>query len=153
MPILFRHMRPIDPEVEEIITLNRAARDVPPSGVSPATFARWQQRGVRVANSDERVRPATILIGGRRFTSVEAMKEFFAAQNATESPAPSFTPSQRHKQAEVANRLLAEALSVTNSPVPSITPSQRHKQKLSSDDTFSKPTAETANKVLAEVLS
>lgn len=111
MTTKFRQTRPIDPDVEEIITFSRAARDVKPNGVSIATFYRWDIRGVRVAGSDERVRPATILIGGRRFTSVEAMKDFFAAQNATESPAPTITPSQRQKQAETANRLLAEALS------------------------------------------
>jgi len=109
MAIIFRTMRPIDPDVEEIITLSRAARDVPPCGVSPATFARWLQRGVRTRGSDERVRPETILIGGRRLTSVEAMRDFFAAQNAPETPAPAFTPSQRRRQAETANRVLADA--------------------------------------------
>ena len=53
MAIIFRTMRPIDPDVEKIITLSRAARDVPPDGVSPATFARWLQRGVRISGSDE----------------------------------------------------------------------------------------------------
>lgn len=109
--IKFRATRPIDPEVEELISLSKAARDVKPNGVAIATFYRWDDRGVRIAGSDERVRPATILIGGRRLTSVEAMRDFFAAQNATESPAPSFTPSQRQNQAETANRLLTEALS------------------------------------------
>ena len=109
MAIIFRTMRPIDPDVEEIITLSRAARDVPPFGVSPATFARWLQRGVRISGSDERVKPATIRIGGRRLTSVEAMRDFFAAQNSDEQPAPQFTPSQRRRQAETADRLLQEA--------------------------------------------
>ena len=104
MAIIFRTMRPIDPDVEEIITLSRAARDVPPFGVSPATFARWLQRGVRISGSDERVKPATIRIGGRRLTSVEAMRDFFAAQNAAETPAPQFTTSQRRRQSEAANR-------------------------------------------------
>lgn len=109
MAIMFRAMRPIDPDVEEIITLSRAARDVKPDGVSPATFARWLQRGVRTRGSDERVKPATILIGGRRLTSVEAMRDFFAAQNADQSATPTITPTQRRRQAETANRVLQEA--------------------------------------------
>ena len=108
MAIMFRTMRPIDPDVEEIITLSRAARNVPPGGVSPATFARWLQRGVRVSGSDERVKPATILIGGRRLTSVEAMRDFFAAQNATGTPVPQFTPSQRQRMSEAARKELAK---------------------------------------------
>lgn len=104
MAIMFRTMRPIDPDTEEIITLSQAARAVKPGGVSPATYSRWMQRGVRISGSDERVRPATILIGGRRLTSVEAMRDFFAAQNATDASAPQFTPSQRRRQAEAANR-------------------------------------------------
>ncbi len=109
MVTMFRAMRPIDPDVEEIITLSRAARDVKPDGVSPATFARWLQRGVRTRSADERVRPATIWLGGRRLTSVEAMRDFFAAQNADQSPAPTITPSQRRRMAETADRLLQEA--------------------------------------------
>ena len=109
MAIMFRAMRPINPDVEEIITLSRAARDVKPVGVSPATFARWLQRGVRTRGSDARVKPATILVVGRRLTSVEAMRDFFAAQNADQSPAPTITPTQRRRQAETADRLLQEA--------------------------------------------
>ena len=109
MAIMFRTMRPIDPDVEEIITLSRAARGVKPNGVSPATFARWLQCGVRISGSDERVKPATILIGGRRLTSVEAMRDFFAAQNAPDSPSPVISVKQRRRQAVTADRLLQEA--------------------------------------------
>lgn len=109
MAIVFRSTRPIDPDNEEIITLSKAARDVKPNGVSAATFARWIQHGVRINGSDERVKPATILIGGRRLTSVEAMRDFFAAQQNSGSSAPTITPSQRRKQAETADRLLQEA--------------------------------------------
>ena len=109
MAIMFRTMRPIDPDVEKIITLSRAARDVKPDGVSPATFARWLQQGVRTRGSDARVKPATFWIGGRRLTSVEAMRDFFAAQNEDQSPAPAITPSQRLRQAETANKILEAA--------------------------------------------
>lgn len=137
---------PIDIEKEEIITIGEARRLVPPRGVSPATFARWLQRGV----GPRRIKPETIRIAARRLTSREAMARFFAAQNESESPVPTISAKQRRKQAETADRLLAEVLSATNSPVPLITPSQRRKQKVSSDDTFSKPTAETADRLLQE---
>ena len=105
-PIAFRATRPIDPDVETIIALSRAARGVKPTGVSPATFARWLQRGVLIHGTDERVRPGTIRIGGRRMTSVEAMREFFAAQNEDQTPAPGLTQSQRQRQSEAARREL-----------------------------------------------
>ena len=111
MPIMFRSTRPIDPEAEEIITLSRAAREVPADGVSPATFARWLQRGVRIPGSEARVRPATIYIGGRRLTSVEAMRDFFAAQNADQQTAPTITPPQRRRQSEAARKEL-EAIGI-----------------------------------------
>lgn len=109
MAIMFRTMRPIDPDVEEIISLSKAARDVKPNGVSPATFARWLQRGVRTRVPDERVKPATFLSGGRRLTSAEAMRDFFAAQNADETPTPQFTATQRQRMANTANRALEAA--------------------------------------------
>ena len=95
----------IDTDTEDIITLGEACRDVPPKGISPATMARWLQRGV----GPRRIKPETILIGGRRLTSREAMARFIAAQNADQSPAPAITPTQRRRQAENANRVLQEA--------------------------------------------
>ena len=66
---------PIDVATETIITLGEACRAVPPHGVSTATMARWIQRGVRGAKL------ATVIIGGRRYTSREAIARFVAAQN------------------------------------------------------------------------
>ena len=102
----FRTTRPIDVDVDEIITLGQAARAVKPSGVSPATFARWLQRGVRIHGTDQRVRPATIRISGRRLTSVEAMRDFFAAQNPDQQPATGITAKQRQRQSEAARHEL-----------------------------------------------
>ena len=88
----------IDPDTETIITLGEACRLVPPRGISTACMARWIVTGVRGAVLE------TIRIGGRRLTSREALSRFFAAQNATGTPAPQFTPSQRQRMAETANR-------------------------------------------------
>jgi hypothetical protein len=94
----------IDVENEEIITLMQACRLFPPNGVSPATMARWVgQRGVRG------VRLATIVIGGRRLTSREAVAKFIAAQNSEETPSPTITQAQRQRQAEAAQKELARA--------------------------------------------
>ena len=89
----------IDPDIENIVTLGEACRLIPPSGISPATIARWIQRGVRGARLE------TILIGGRRLTSREALQRFFASQNADQA-APSITPSQRQRQSLAARREL-----------------------------------------------
>ena len=108
MRIMFRATRPIDADTEKIISLSQAARDVLPKGVSAATFARWLQHGVRIHGTDERVRPATIRFAGRRWTSTEAMREFFAAQNEADSPARGITPSQRQRQSEAARLELSK---------------------------------------------
>ncbi len=94
----------IDPNSETIITLGEACRAVPPKGVSLPTMSRWMQHAPRGGEPLE-----TILIGGRRYTSREALSRFFAQQNASESPSPAITAKQRRTQAEAANRLLQEA--------------------------------------------
>lgn len=87
----------IDFESETIITLGEACRAIPPNGASDATMARWIQKGVRG------VKLETLLIGGRRVTSREAISRFIAAQNADDAPAvPVITASQRKRQSEAA---------------------------------------------------
>ncbi len=93
----------IDIDTEDIITLSEAAGLVPPRGISTATMTRWVQHGVRGAKLE------TVIVGGRRLTSREALARFFAAQNPVETPSPAVTKSQRRRQAETADRLLAEA--------------------------------------------
>ena len=93
----------INVENENLITLMQASRLFPPDGKSPATMARWIQRGVRG------VKLATIVIGGRRLTSQEAVRRFIAAQNVDESPAPTITPAQRTRQAKAAQTELSKA--------------------------------------------
>ena len=65
-----------------------------------------------VARALERHAPPvgeTILVGGMRYTSREAISRFIAAQNADESPAPTISPAQRTRQAKAAQSELAKA--------------------------------------------
>ena len=91
-------------ETETLIPFN-AAREAFPGGKRLAlqTLHRWRLHGVRGTKLE------TILIGGSRFTSAEAIQRFIAAQNPAESPEPAITGKQRATMAETANRLLAEA--------------------------------------------
>lgn len=59
---------------EELMTLAQAAKKLP-HGPHVATLYRWMSRGVRG------VRLRTCLIGGRRYTSQEALDEFHRATN------------------------------------------------------------------------
>lgn len=100
----------IDYEAETIITLGEACRAFPPDGVSDATIARWIQRGIKVKSLGSFVKLETLVIGGRRLTSREAIARFIAAQNADDVPAaPAITPTQRRHQAQAAQRALQEA--------------------------------------------
>lgn len=90
----------IDVDTEDIITLGEACRLVPPHGIAPCTMARWIQRGVRGVVLE------TVIIGGRRLTSREAISRFFASQNEADSPARGITPGQRQRQSQAARREL-----------------------------------------------
>ena len=93
----------IDFEAETIITLGEACRAFPPNGISDATMARWIQKGVKG------VKLETLLIGGRRVTSKEAICRFIQTQNAEEQPAAVITPAQRRRQSEAARQALQES--------------------------------------------
>ena len=91
----------IDYETETIITLGEGCRAVPPNGISDATIARWIQRGIMVKALGAFIKLETLVIGGRRLTSREAIARFIAAQNA-DGPAPAVTSAQRRRQSEAA---------------------------------------------------
>jgi hypothetical protein len=99
----------IDTSIEQAIPLSLAAREIPnrrgDRGVNVATIWRWMQRGIRG------IKLETILIGGQRMTTREAMRRFFAATTeAADGRAPSPAPSlHRQKQIEAAERELADA--------------------------------------------
>lgn len=87
----------IDVDSEELLTMNNA-RSAFPAGkqLSLATLHRWRLTGVRG------IRLETVLIGGLRYTSREAISRFIAAQNAADSPTPVVTNTQRRRQSEAA---------------------------------------------------
>jgi hypothetical protein len=87
---------------ERRLTLSQAARHL---GLHVSTVWRWQLRGVRG------VRLETILLGGTRYTSHEALERFTSACTAVANGgvAPVRTTTQRQRQIELAERELAEA--------------------------------------------
>jgi hypothetical protein len=80
----------IDHEREELLTLT-AATKLLPGRPNVATLWRWRTAGCRG------VKLETVLIGGRRMTSREALARFFAATTAAADGEPirSETPRQR----------------------------------------------------------
>ena len=87
----------IDVEREDLIHFPEATRAFPGrKRLSLATLHRWRLHGVRGVRLD------TLLIGGLRYTSREAIGRFIAAQNADQQPAPQITAKQRQRQSESA---------------------------------------------------
>ena len=89
-------MANINFEQEQLLTLAEAAKRVP--GRTPgkpihtATVARWATRGVR-GNRLE-----TLRIGGRLFTSVEALARFVQGMNDLDRPKPTAPAIQRQRK-------------------------------------------------------
>jgi hypothetical protein len=89
---------------EQLLSLSEAARSQPVRR-NVSTLWRWVQRGVRG------VRLQTILVGGRRYTSREALERFSMEVTAAadgKSP-PARTPRQRQRDIEKAEAELAKA--------------------------------------------
>ena len=92
----------IDASTETLIRFQEAGRRIA-GNPSISALHRWRLSGVRG------VKLETLLVGGTRFTSTEAISRFIAEQNRDEPPPPALTASQRRIQAETANRLLEAA--------------------------------------------
>ncbi len=94
----------IDFNTEELLSFAQATKEVP---TRPAigTVNRWGDKGVRG------VRLETILIGGLRYTSKEALRRFFERITAAADgePPPERTTSQRAKDIARAEKELADA--------------------------------------------
>jgi hypothetical protein len=97
----------IDIGTEQLLTLPQAAATLP-GRPNVCTIFRWVQRGVK------NVRLETVKIGGRRYTSAEALQRFAQQCSAVREgqqpePAPVVLSAQRRKQIENARRILDEA--------------------------------------------
>jgi Protein of unknown function (DUF1580) len=92
---------PIDPSKEQIISLTAAAKTLPRlrnnRPVSPATIWRWYKAGIRG------VKLETIIVGGVRATSVEALARFMASING--QPTLSHAADQEQLQAQIEREL------------------------------------------------
>jgi len=89
----------IDPQTETIISLTEAAK-MAPARPNITTVWRWRNRGVRG------VRLETFLSGGRRFTSVEALRRFQDRVTAAADGVPvrAETPRQRERAIDRAEK-------------------------------------------------
>lgn len=85
----------IDIKNEQLLTLSEAANTLP-SRPHSSTIHRWRLRGIRGQRLE------TLLIGGRRYTSVEALGRFFARTTIASAPAHVEGPSDRSRQSEIA---------------------------------------------------
>jgi len=94
----------IDIQAEQMLTIADAARELP-GRPHISTLWRWIQRGCRG------VKLETILLGGMRYTSREALQRFADAVTAAADgkPAPSRTSSQRERAIEAAEAELERA--------------------------------------------
>ena len=91
----------IDIESETLIHFSAAAREFPGRPVCMQTMHRWRLHGVRG------VRLEAVLIGGLRYTSLEAIARFIRAQNV-DDPQPATTAKQRARQSAAARRELEQ---------------------------------------------
>ena len=84
----------IDTESESLISINEAPSHIP-TRPHVATVWRWIQRGVRG------VKLETALIGGKRYTSQEAIQRFIEGTTAASSgqPVKRATPSRSRQAA------------------------------------------------------
>ena len=92
----------IDFQGETLLSFSQAAK-VLPGRPHLSTLHRWRLRGIRG------VKLETVLIGGRRFTSCEALERFCAAVTAAANGehTPIRTPRQRERAVRKAEEDLA----------------------------------------------
>lgn len=83
----------IDPDTEELISLTAAAKGLP-NRPSVVTLWRWRSRGINGYTLE------TILIGGRRYTSKQALARFFERTTAAADGAPIPVRSSKQRAAD-----------------------------------------------------
>lgn len=72
---------------ETLLPLAEAGRSLPPKP-GPSTLWRWHRRGI------SGVKLETVVIGGRRYTSQEALRRFVDATTAARESSPKTTPDR-----------------------------------------------------------
>ena len=94
----------IDLTIEKLISLRAAAKEFPDRPSSP-TIWRWYSRGVAG------VRLATVVVGGRRYTSREAIARFIAGTTAARDGQPPQlrSPAARERAVAKAEKELKNA--------------------------------------------
>jgi hypothetical protein len=95
----------IDIKAETLLTFHAAANSLP-TKPHISTIHRWRLRGIRGVKLD------SVLVGGVRYTSDEALQRFFECTTAVadgREAAPTRTSAQRKKAIEAAERELQEA--------------------------------------------
>lgn len=85
----------IDTQSETLVPINAAPSHIP-TRPHVATVWRWIQRGVRGVRLD------TVLIGGKRFTSTEAIARFIGGTTAASDPTPTGKTPTRSKARQAA---------------------------------------------------
>ena len=91
---------------ESLVTLPEAS-EIAPGSPHLSTLRRWCSRGIRGRVLE------TVLIGGRRWTSREALERFFTALSMLgETPVSSPTTRSRTRQIDKAVHALSERLGI-----------------------------------------
>jgi len=82
----------IDIQTEKLITFNEAAKFLPDGRrPSAATWWRWAQKGIRGHRLE------TVMAGGRRMTSAEAVVRFFSALSGDSAPVVLKSPRRKER--------------------------------------------------------
>jgi hypothetical protein len=94
----------LDMQREHLLTLTQAAK-ILPGRPNLATLWRWRTKGVRNG-----IKLETAMSGGKRFTSLEAIKRFQERVTAAADhvPAAVTTPRQREREFQQAERRAEE---------------------------------------------
>ena len=91
----------IDVRSETVVPVSRVPHHVPRNSdsgkrIHPSTAWRWVLRGIRG------IKLESVLIGGRRHTSLEKLDAFFAATTAAAGASlPPSRPTSRQREAEI----------------------------------------------------
>ena len=94
---------------DDLIPIGRVSDHLPVENLHPSTIYRWMQRGRNGVTLDY------IKIGGRRYTTIDALQDFFEA--ISDRPQPRIeSPRERTARAERAHREVERLLYPNGKP-------------------------------------